>query len=149
MECQGSNCPSPGGAGAGTQIQASVFTVVLFGLVSLLVLWMQYSWKRKPVSMQEQSFHPKELLKMLCSSWIFLNCEIMKDDHAIILNKQKLIHEIFRILILFPSKKFDKRFITNHITESVLSTVWRKILIWKWIWQYYFETVYACSVIDL
>lgn len=53
----------------------------------------------------------------------FLNCEIMKDDHAIILNKQKLIHKIFRILILFPSKKFDKRFITNHITESVLSTV--------------------------
>nr|XP_034301034.1 lachesin isoform X1 [Crassostrea gigas] len=38
MECQGSNCPSPGGAGAGTQIQASVFTVLLFGLVSLLVL---------------------------------------------------------------------------------------------------------------
>lgn len=33
----------------------------------------------------------------------------MKDDHAIILNKQKLIHEIFRILILFPSKKFDKK----------------------------------------
>lgn len=53
----------------------------------------------------------------------FLNCEIMKDDHAIILKKQKLIHEIFRILILFPSKKFDKRFITNYITESVLSTV--------------------------
>uniref|UniRef100_K1R3D8 Uncharacterized protein n=1 Tax=Magallana gigas TaxID=29159 RepID=K1R3D8_MAGGI len=41
MECQGSNCPSPGGAGAGTQIQASVFTVLLFGLASLLVLRYQ------------------------------------------------------------------------------------------------------------
>lgn len=71
MECQGSNCPSPGGAGAGTQIQASVFTVLLFGLASLLVLWMQYRWKRKTVSMQEQGFYPQELLNILCSSWIF------------------------------------------------------------------------------
>ena len=121
-ECQGSNCPSAGVSG-GTQLQASLRSVLLVGLLSLFVL---YWGKTRPsrdtscISFMYTQISSSHIGKNNLS-FCLLNCQLQISTEALLLMKVEHLQSwkssfscsfwrIFKMFYIYSSKLIELQY---------------------------------------